>query len=116
MMGLQFRHEHTQLRFVFWVGRHYRRPHDPAADMTDEPSVIVSMEDQDKTQEQGHTFYRTLDDLGEAMISLREIIVRDRALARRRNDPIEDRDEWDLDVSPGTIARDFITEVMQRLL
>lgn len=116
MIGLQFRHEHTQLRFVFWVGRHFRRPHDPFPEMTDEPTVIVSMEDQDKTREEGHTFYSTLDDLGEAMISLREVVVHDGSLARRRNDPIEDHDEWDFDVSPGTIARDFLTEVMQRLL
>lgn len=59
--------------------------------------------------------YEVLDDLGEDMISLREICIEDHDFTRRRRNPVVGRDEWDFHISAGTIARDFYTEVLQRL-
>ncbi len=75
--------------------------------MTDEPVVLVSMEDEPDVQ-RDRPFYRGLDDLGEAMITLREVIVYDGRFARRRFNPVLRQDEWDFDISAGQIARDFL--------
>jgi Fic family protein len=123
--GLLFRRENTRLRFVFWIGFHRERPSDRAQDITDEPVLLVSMEEQKRGSKDGtpasvgttdKVFYRTLDELSETMISLREVIMRDGTLARRRYNPTAQSDEWDFAVSPGQVARDFFTEVLRKLL
>lgn len=105
--GVEVRHEDTRLRFVFWIGTHFPRRQDPEAEMTEDPVLLVSMEEQES--------YRRLDELNEDMISLREIILRNGEFARRRYNPAIDGEEWDFNVSPGQIARDFFREVLQKL-
>jgi hypothetical protein len=82
--------------------------------MTDDPVVLVSMEEEPDVNQQ-KPFYRELDQLGEAMITLREVILHNGGFARRRFNPVLRQDEWDFDVSSSKIARDFYTEVLQRL-
>ncbi len=105
--GVEVRHDDTRLRFVFWIATHIPRRRDPEAEMTGDPVLLVSMEEQES--------YRRLDELDEDMISLREIILRNGEFARRRHNPPIDGDEWDFDMSPGQIARDFFREVLQKL-
>jgi len=114
IFGVDFKHEETRLRFVFWAARHHPRSQDPQGEMTDDPVILVSMEEEPDVQRE-RPFYQALDDLGEGMITLREIIVGERALMRRRLNPVSREDEWDFDISAGQIARDFYTEVLQKL-
>jgi Fic family protein len=114
LFGVDAKHEDARLRFVFWACMRHPRPGDPDAEMTDEPVVLVSMEEEPDAQRE-KPFYRQLDDLGEAMITLREVILDNGGFARRRFNPVLRKDEWDLDISAGQLARDFYTEVLQRL-
>jgi Fic family protein len=114
IFGVDFKHEAARLRFVFWAIRHYPRPQDPEAHMTDDPVILVSMEEEPDVQ-RDRPFYETLDNLGEGMITLREIVVGEHAFTRRRLNPVSREDEWDFDMSGGQVARDFYTEVLQKL-
>jgi Fic family protein len=114
LFGVDFKHDDTRLRFVFWACMRHARPQDPAADMTDDPVILVSMEEEPDVN-QGKPYYRALDDLDEGMISLREILVTEDGFTRRRLNPVRREDEWDFDLSAGQVARDFYTEVLQKL-
>jgi Fic family protein len=116
LFGLQFRHEEANLRFVFWAAKHYRRAWDPEELLTDDPVLLCSIEEQQKTREDQGVYYRSLDDLDEPMISLREVVPFGDGFARRRYNPASSEYQWDLSLSAGQIARDFYTEVMQKLL
>lgn len=116
LFGLQFGHEDAKLRFVFWIGVHHRRPWDTDEAVSNEPVLLCSMEEQQSSQEEGGVYYRSLDELGEPMISLREVVVHEDGFARRRYDPTTSDDAWDFGLSGGQIARDFYTEVMQKLM
>jgi hypothetical protein len=86
----------------------------PEADMTHDPVLLVSMEEEPDVHRE-RPFYRALDELAEAMITLREILVGEHGFTRRRLNPVLRHDEWDFDISAGQIARDFYTEVLQKL-
>jgi len=76
----------------------------------------MSMEEQQGRLPREHkSYYRTLDELGERRFSLRELAIHQGRLLRRRHNPVSDLPEWDLDISPGQVARDFYTEVLQSL-
>jgi Fic family protein len=114
IFGVDFKHEEARLRFVFWAARHHLRPRDTQAQMTDDPVILVSMEEEPDVQRE-RPFYQALDHLSEGMITLREIIVDEHAFTRRRLNPVSREDEWDVAISAGQIARDFYTEVLQKL-
>jgi cell filamentation protein, protein adenylyltransferase len=118
VFGVDLRHEETRLRFVFWAATHYARPDDPTDSLTEDPVVLVSMEEQQQSfPDEGHSVhYRALDDLDEAMVTVREIVITGEGVARRRWNPVTHHDEWDFEVSPGEIARDFFSEVLRKLL
>jgi hypothetical protein len=115
LFGVDFKHEDTRLRFVFWAARHHQRPQDPQPDITDDPVIVLSMEEEPDVH-RDRPFYRSLDDLAEGMITLREVVIDDHAYLRRRLNPVSRVDEWDFDISAGQIARDFYTEALQKLL
>jgi Fic family protein len=118
VFGVDLRYEETRLRFVFWAAAHHARPDDPADSLTEDPVVLVSMEEQQESfPDEGHSvYYRALDELDEAMVTVREIVVTGEGIARRRWNPVTHHDEWDFEVSPGEIARDFFSEVLRKLL
>jgi hypothetical protein len=114
IFGVDFKHEETRLRFVFWAASHHQRPQDPQTDLTDDPVILVSMEEAPDVH-RDRPYYRALDDLAEGMITLREVLISERGFARRRLNPVSREDEWDFDISGGQVARDFYTEVLQKL-
>ena len=105
--GLLVRIQETELRFIFWYGSHHPRPYDP---FVSPPSPIVILISQ---EEEGH--YRLLDELGEDRIGLRELIPRGTHFMRRRWNPVAEKDEWDFEITAGTVARDFLQEVLGKL-
>jgi Fic family protein len=108
LFGLDLAYEGERLRFVFWVASHWRRPSDPVPDITREPVVLVSVE------EEGG-IYKRLDEMGDDRITLREIAIADDTFRRRRWDPVTEEDRWDFNISAGQIARDFLTEALRKM-
>jgi hypothetical protein len=95
VFGVDLRYEETRLRFVFWGAAHHARADDPADSLTEDPVVLISMEEQQQSfPDEGHSvYYRALDELDEAMVTVREIVV-----------------------TGEGIARDFFSEVLRKLL
>lgn len=60
-------------------------------------------------------YFRALDELPEAMITLREVVVRGNGVWRRRYNPVVEHDEWDLETTASQIVREFLREALQRL-
>ena len=105
------KYEQTRLRFVLWAAGRYERPSEPTVALDSEPVVLVSMEEQQNAvSPPPKPYYRSLDDLDEGIVTLREILIGDEGFTRRRFNPIERRDEWDEKVSAGQLARDFYEE------
>lgn len=106
--GFDFRIGETVLRYIFWFGTHHAGSDDIA---TEPPSKVVLL----ASGEEGHNYYRLLDELEEERVTLREVIPAGNLFWRRRFDPIENRYKWDTELTGGTIARDFLEEVMRKL-
>jgi Fic family protein len=116
MFAVDIWYDQASLRFVFWGAQHFKRSSDPMADLSDEPAVLVSMEEHHGPAEPEHRpYYRQLDELDEARITLREVVLHGEELLRRRYNPAARQDEWDFGVSAGRIAMDFLTEALQTL-
>lgn len=115
IFGVDFEQNEERVRFVFWATKRRPRRWDPEVDVTEEPVVLVSMEDRENVPTGRRVFFRQLDDFAESMITLREVVARNDSLARRRFNPVESRDEWDFDLSATQIARDFLQETLRRL-
>ena len=116
LFGVNFKYAQAQLRFVLWAATHLERPSDPTSDLDIEPVVLISMEEQQyEVVPRPKPFYRSLDELGEELLTLREVVIRDGGFMRRRYNPVTNGDEWDDNVSPSIIARDFINEVVRKL-
>lgn len=107
LFGVEFRINDTVLRYVFWYTAHHARPTDPVRDLPSKVVVLVSMQQQ--------TLYQLLDDAGEQRVSLREIIPDGISYWRRRYNPINEAHDWDYEMTAGTIARDFLQEVLGKL-
>ena len=107
LFGVEFRLNETVLRYIFWYTSHHSRPADPVRELPSKVVVLVSMQQQN--------YYQLLDDAGEERVSLREVIPSAGAYWRRRFNPIEDKHQWDYDLTGGTIARDFLQEVLGKL-
>jgi hypothetical protein len=107
--GLLVHIQDTELRFIFWFRSHHTRAYDPFPPHAVPSSIalLVSQEEEN--------YYRLLDDLGEDRICLRELIPTGTQFMRRRANPITGQDEWDENVSAGTVARDFLQEVLGKL-
>jgi hypothetical protein len=116
LFGPDLKYEQTRLRFVLWAAARHERPSEPTVALDSEPVVLVSMEEQQNAvSPPPKPYYRSLDDLDEGIVTLREILIGDEGFTRRRFNPIERRDEWDEKVSAGQLARDFYEEVMRKL-
>jgi hypothetical protein len=89
IFGVDIRHEAAPLRFVFWAAAHHARPDDPLDPLTEDPVVLVSMEQQQEpTSDEGQrVYYHALDALDEGMVSLREVVTVKDGPARRRWNP-----------------------------
>lgn len=107
LFGIQFRVEDVTLKYIFWYGSHHRKPLDPFANPPASAALLVSAQE-------GGT-YETLDELGETRVSLRELISDGSLFWRRRYNPVAETDEWDQAVSAGTVARNFLEEILRKL-
>ena len=59
---------------------------------------------------------RILDDYeSEDRITLREIVLDNRLFARRRYNPVSRNSEWDDQLNPSDIVREFIQEVLSKM-
>jgi hypothetical protein len=117
MFGVNLRYGESALRFVFWAAHRYPQPMDPVDPLTDDPALLVSLEEQKGRMPAGHrSIYKKLDDLEEDRFSLREIVVHKGHLARRRFNPVAEESEWDLECTPTAIVKDFYEEALQALL
>lgn len=106
--GLEFRVGETQLRYIFWYGRHYHRPDDIASNFPSKVVILVSVEEE-------ANYYRALDELVEDRVTLREIIPSRLKYWRRRHDPVIGGNRWDKDITAGQISREFYQEVLEKL-
>ena len=106
--GLEFRIGDTVLRYIFWFGCHHASANDVSDALPSKVVMLVSAEEE-------QNYYRLLDELEEDRVTLREIVPDGNRFWRRRFDPVQERHEWDTDVEPGKVARDFIEEVLRKL-
>lgn len=108
LFGVEFRLGETVLRYVFWYASHHSRAMDPVAEVPSKVVVLVSMQQQD--------YYVLLDQTEEDRVSLREVVPSGPSLFwRRRYNPTSESHEWDYEITGGSIARDFLQEVLSKL-
>ncbi len=107
--GLRFAYGEVEQRFIFWFGTHHNSPDDYKDFGYNPLCLLISMED-------GAGNKRILDDYeSEDRITLRELVIDNRIFVRRRYNPVNNRQEWDNDVSPSVIVREFIQEVLAKM-
>jgi Fic family protein len=106
--GLEFRVNETVLRYIFWFGPHHPESSDIARDMPTKVVLLVSGEEE-------HNYYRSLDELEDDRVTLREIIPNGSSYWRRRFNPVTRKQEWDTELSGSNVARDFLEEVFRKL-
>ncbi len=108
VFGVDFRIQQTALRYIFWYGSHHSRPYDVAQQVPSKAVILVSTEEESN-------YYVLLDDVEDDRVTLREIIPNGTSFWRRRYNPVTERDEWDIDLSAGEIARSFFQEALSKL-
>jgi len=107
---LHFRRGETRIQYCFFFGRHPLSPADNTiSGLGPAPCLLIS-------EQQGYESAQRLDTLEGVPLSLRELILIDGRLARRRVDDATGNDTYDRDISPLTVAKEFITEVLLRRL
>jgi Fic family protein len=107
--GLRFTYGDIEQRFIFWFGTHHRSADDYRSFDDREVCLLISMQDSAGSN-------KKLDDYeSEDRITLRELILDGRDFSRRRYNPVSKGDEWDSEVAPADIVKDFITEVFRKI-
>lgn len=108
LFGLHFKYGGVEQRFIFWYAVHYSSQSDQQPFEHGTITLLVSMQD-------SAGGYRTLDDIEEERITIREIVSVDRIFLRRRYNPVTEKYVWDHDISPSDIAKNFIQEVLSKV-
>jgi len=107
--GVLFAYGEVRQRFIFWFGMHHRSSDDYKHFDSNVICLLVSMED-------GAGSNRVLDSYeSEDRITLRELVLENRSFARRRYNPINQKSEWDEQITPSDIVREFIQEVLTKM-
>jgi len=106
--GLEFRIGETVLRYIFWYGCHHSSASDIAETVPSKVVLLISAEEEEH-------YYRLMDELEEDRVTIRELVPDGSRFWRRRYDPVRACQEWDTDVEPGQVARDFMEEVLRKL-
>ncbi|MDV2467406.1 Fic family protein [Acinetobacter chinensis] len=107
--GVLFAYGEVRQRFIFWFGMHHRSSDDYKHFDSNVICLLVSMED-------GAGSNRVLDSYeSEDRITLRELVLENRSFARRRYNPINQKSEWDEQINPSDIVREFIQEVLTKM-
>lgn len=108
VFGVDFKVQESVLRYIFWYGSHHARPDDIARQVPSKTVLLVSTEEESN-------YYVLLDQVEDDRVTLREIIPNGTTFWRRRYDPVAQKDEWDIDISAGEIARTFFQEALSKL-
>lgn len=106
-----FRHEQTIIWYIFYFGRHQWTEADDAIKL---PGPFVGLHVSE--QRPGEERAVHLDDLESTPIALRELVIVDNRLARRRWDFTSGNLVYDDDVTPIRVAKEFIEEVISKKL
>ncbi|SFE49860.1 Fic/DOC family protein [Marinobacter sp. DSM 26671] len=107
--GLRFAYGEVDQRFIFWFGTHHKDPSDYKEFENNALCILISMEDSAGNK-------KILDDYeSEDRITLREIVLDNRLFARRRYNPVSRSSEWDDQLNPSDIVREFIQEVLSKM-
>lgn len=105
--GLRFVYGEVEQRFIFWFATHYNSRDDYKIFQNNALCLLISMEDSVGNK-------RVLDE-SEDRITLRELVIEGRTFSRRRYNPVSKKSEWDSDVNPTLIVREFIQEVLSKM-
>ncbi len=108
---IHFRKHHKVVWFYFYFGRHYRHADDPLVeDQGPFVSILISQ------QQPGDELAVRLDEMENSPILLRELLVHERQIVRRRLDLVESRMVYDHGVKPIDVAKDFYENVIIHIL
>lgn len=108
LFGIQISGRDINQRYIFWHGRHIHRPDDAKQFEDGVINLLVSVQD-------SAGGYKSLDEITEDRITLREIVLEGRTFTRRRYNPITRSHEWDDEISPSEIASHFVQEAFSKL-
>ncbi len=100
-----FRQGSERIQYCFFFGRHWFSDTDRSVDGIG-PSACLLIGEQ-----RGDERSVRLSDIKDCPVTLREILVVNNKIARKRLDIAEEKDVYDLDADPLQIARDFMQEV-----
>lgn len=111
--NLSFRKHHRHIRYYFYCGRHFSQFTDADVSIEDEgPYVAILISEQ--RPEDDHA--APLDRIEQTPITLREILVSDRQIVRRRWDRATSRMVYDRGIKSIEIAKDFFADVILKIL
>jgi Fic family protein len=97
--------------YYFYFGRHFRQTDD--ASVEDQGPFVAILVSQ---QQPGEESAMRLDEIENCPISLRELLVLERQVIRRRWDFLDSRMAYDRGVKPIEVAKDFFEEVLLKIL
>ncbi len=107
---VNFKHGAERIQYCFFFGRHWFTPLDHrATDVGSGTSLLIS-------KQQGDTKAIRLSELNDCPVTLRELLVVNNQLTRRRVDIETAGETYDFAVDPMQVARDFMQEVFLRRL
>lgn len=108
---VQFRKYSRIVWYYFYFGRHFRQTDD--ASIEDQGPFVAILVSQ---QQSGEESAIRLDEIENCPISLRELLVLERQVIRRRWDFDTSRMTYDQGVKPIDVAKDFFEEVLLKVL
>lgn len=106
---LNCRREKRVLRYFFFFGRHFWTPDDPQTDGIG-ARVCLLVSELDGQSEDREA--KRLDELEDTPLTLREVLVNDTQLVRKRWDNHVQKMAFDLIADPVRVAQDFLQEVL----
>ncbi|QDJ35720.1 Fic family protein [Bordetella hinzii] len=108
LFGLHINGRDIDQRYIFWHGRHIHRADDTKNFDDGVINLLVSVQD-------SAGGYKSLDEITEDRIALREIVLDGRVFMRRRYNPTTRQHEWDEEIAATEIASQFIQEAFSKL-
>ena len=109
---INFRRDDKRIDYCFFFGHHYSSPEERNLSVDVGPNACLLVSEQ-----RGDGDAVRLNDISDSPVTLRELLVVDDQLMRKRIDHSSEESGVDVDVDPLEVAREFIQEVLfQRLV
>ncbi len=102
---VNYRRGQERIQYCFFFGHHYFSPTDRGSPNIASACLLIS-------EQKGDEQAVRLSELDNCPITLRELLVVDGKLARKRLDIAQNSVVFDIDVDPLDVARDFVQEVL----